>query len=109
MYDTATHVQMVRQRLRQRRRARHARQLARLGGICCALSALLAGTVNALTEFQQTAVLPGPYGSMLLHQGAGGYVLVGVVAFTAAVILTTLCFKYRERTKKHPPEEESKP
>ena len=43
---------------------------------------------------------------MLLHENAGGYVLVGVTAFTAAVVITVLCIRYRERTRKHDAEQE---
>ena len=37
---------------------------------------------------------------MLLRQDAGGYVLVGVVAFAAAVLLTAVCMRLRERDKR---------
>ena len=49
----------------------------------------------------------GMYGTMLLYDGAGGYVLVGVVSFTVAVIVTALCMKYRNREKRQDPEEEN--
>ena len=37
---------------------------------------------------------------MLLREDAGGYVLVGVVAFAAAVLLTAACMRLREREKR---------
>ena len=39
----------------------------------------------------------GVFGAMLLRQDAGGYVLVGVVSFTAAAVITALCFRLRIR------------
>ena len=39
----------------------------------------------------------GSFGAMLLREDAGGYVLVGVVSFTAAAVITTLCFRLRNR------------
>ena len=39
----------------------------------------------------------GMYGSILLHEDAGGYVLVAVVSFVTAVVFTLLCVKLRER------------
>lgn len=39
----------------------------------------------------------GMYGTILLHEGAGGYVLAGVISFTAAVVITALCIKLKER------------
>ena len=34
----------------------------------------------------------GAFGAMLLREDAGGYVLVAVVSFAAAVVITALCF-----------------
>ena len=34
---------------------------------------------------------------MLLRQDAGGYVLVAVVSFAAAVVITALCFRLRSK------------
>lgn len=34
---------------------------------------------------------------MLLREDAGGYVLVAVVSFAAAVVITALCFRLRKR------------
>ena len=39
----------------------------------------------------------GMYGSILLHEDAGGYVLVGVISFSTAVMITVLCIRLRER------------
>ena len=39
----------------------------------------------------------GVFGAMLLREDAGGYVLVGVVCFAAAVVITALCFRLRKR------------
>ena len=39
----------------------------------------------------------GVFGAMLLRQDAGGYVLVAVVSFAAAVVITALCFRLRSK------------
>ena len=39
----------------------------------------------------------GIFGAMLLRRDAGGYVLVAVVSFAAAVAITALCFRLRIR------------
>ena len=39
----------------------------------------------------------GVFGAMLLRDDAGGSVLVGVVCFAAAVVITVLCFRLRIR------------
>ncbi|MBR0091086.1 MAG: hypothetical protein IJP92_05255 [Lachnospiraceae bacterium] len=38
------------------------------------------------------------YGSFLLSQEAGGYVMAAVIAFTLGVIVTVLIFRHRHRT-----------
>ena len=41
----------------------------------------------------------GIFGAMLLRRDAGGYVLLGTVSFAAAVVLTVLCIRLRDREK----------
>ena len=81
-----------------------------LGGIfgIAALTLLLisGGAVLTLSMGRHSAAL-SLYGSILLHEDVGGYVLVGVISFTAAVVMTVLCVKYRER-KKEPSAKEDK-
>jgi len=107
MCDTTARVARVRARTRQLRRKREKRAAGALSALCAALAAALAGTISALTQASPAAG-PGMYGSMLLYQDAGGYVLVGVASFTAAVVITALCMKYRNREKKRDTEEEEK-
>lgn len=106
MYDTATRVGLVKKRVRQKQRRRETRALCGLSALCLLLSISLVGTIGALTGAGHSAAL-SLYGSILLHEDAGGYVLVGVISFTAAVVMTVLCVKYRER-KKEPSEKEDK-
>ena len=44
--------------------------------------------------------ITGMYGTILLHEGAGGYVLVAVISFTVAVVITALCIKFRKKDKR---------
>ena len=41
----------------------------------------------------------GGVGAMLLRDDAGGYVLVGVVCFAAAVVVTVFCTRLRKNNK----------
>ena len=61
--------------------------------LCCMVLTQAAGTVIAPG---QTAAW-GVFGAMLLREDAGGYVLVAVVSFAAAVVITALCFRLRNR------------
>ena len=76
---------------------------------CRALSgaagALLAGLVLVIVLLPgETAVSynGSVYGSFLLSQEAGGYVLAAVIAFVMGVIITLLYLRYRKRTKQKP-------
>ena len=98
MYDTATRVGLVKKRVRQKRRRQEARALCGLSALCLFLAVSLFGTIGAFTGSGHSAAL-SIYGSILLHEDVGGYVLVGVISFTAAVVITVLCIKYRKQNK----------
>ena len=46
-------------------------------------------------------------GSSLLGESAGGYVLVAVLSFAAAVAITVLCLRYRQKQEKQTREKET--
>ena len=96
MYDTARRVTLVKQRVRENTRRRQRRGIYGLSAACMLLFAVLMQTAGAVIEPGQTAAW-GAFGAMLLREDAGGYVLVGVVCFAAAVVITALCFRLRIR------------
>ena len=96
MYDTARRVALVKQRVRENTRRRQRREVGGLSAVCLLLLAALMQSADALIAPGQTAAW-GAFGAMLLRQDAGGYVLVAVVSFAAAVVITVLCFRLRKR------------
>ena len=96
MYNTAKRVAFVKQRVRENTRRRQRREAISLSAACMLLCA-------ALTQAVGTVVGPGQpeawgvFGAMLLREDAGGYVLVAVVSFAAAVVITALCFRLRSK------------
>ena len=96
MYDTARRITLVKQRVRENTRRRQRREAISLSAACLLLFAVL-------TQAAGTVVGPGQpeawgvFGAMLLREDAGGYVLVAVVSFAAAVAITALCFRLRIR------------
>lgn len=96
MYDTARRVALVKQRVRKNTRRRQRRGVGGLSAVCLLLLAALMESADALIAPGQTAAW-GAFGAMLLRQDAGGYVLVAVVSFAAAVVVTALCFRLRNR------------
>ena len=101
MYDTAKRVALVKQRVRENTRRRQRRGIYGLSAACMLLFAVLTQAAGTVVAPGQTATW-GVFGAMLLREDAGGYVLVAVVSFAAAMAITALCFRLRNRetTKK---------
>ena len=96
MYDTARRVALVKQRVRENARRRQRRGIYGLSAACVLLFAVLmqaAGTVVGPGQPEAWGV----FGAMLLREDAGGYVLVAVVSFAAAAVITALCFHLRKK------------
>ena len=96
MYDTARRVALVKQRVRENTRRRQRCEAISLSALCLMLFTALAKVADALIVRGQTAA-QGVFGTMLLREDAGGYVLVAIVSFAAAVVITVLCFRLRIR------------
>ena len=101
MYDTARRVALVKKRRHEYARRKQQREICGLSAACMLLFAVLMQAADALIAPGQAAAW-GSFGTMLLREDAGGYVLVAVVSFAAAVVITALCFrlKIREKQKK---------
>ena len=98
MYDTARRVALVKQRVRENTRRRQRREAISLSAFCLMLFTALAGAADALIVRGQTAAW-GVFGAMLLREDVGGYVLVAVVSFAAAVVVTVFCTRLRKNNK----------
>ena len=96
MYDTARRVALVKQRVRENTRRRQRRGIYGLSAACMLLCAALMQTAGTVVGPGQTAAW-GVFGAMLLREDAGGYVLVAVVSFAAAVVITALCFRLKSK------------
>ena len=96
MYDTTRRVELVKRQIRKNTRRRQKRGIGRLSAVWMLLFAALMQTADRVVGQGQTAAWGG-FGAMLLREDAGGYVLVGVVCFAAAVVITALCFQLRKR------------
>ena len=96
MYDTARRVALVKQRVRENTRRRQRRGIYGLSAACVLLCVVLMQTAGMVAGQGQPAAW-GVFGAMLLREDAGGYVLVAVISFAAAVAITALCFRLRIR------------
>ena len=96
MYDTARRVALVKQRVRENTRRRQPREVISLSAACILLCAALMQPAGPVAGPGQPEAW-GVFGAMLLREDAGGYVLVAVISFAAAVAITALCFRLRIR------------
>ena len=96
MYDTARRVALVKQRVRENTRRKRQRGIYGLSAACMLLFAVLMQAAGTVVAPGQTAAW-GVFGAMLLREDAGGYVLVAVISFAAAVVITALCFRLRSK------------
>ena len=96
MYDTARRVALVKQRVRENTHRKRQRGIYGLSGACMLLFAALMQAAGTVVGPGQPAAW-GAFGAMLLREDAGGYVLVAVVSFAAAVVITALCIRLRSR------------
>ena len=96
MYDTARRVTLVKQRVRENTRRKRQRGIYGLSAACMLLCAALMQTAGTVVGPGHPEAW-GAFGAMLLREDAGGYVLVAVVSFAAAVVITALCFHLRKK------------
>lgn len=99
MINTESRVTLAREKAKIIRKQREKVVIHELMLICSILGilwiAVYAEMIRGIPKQLDTQM----YGSMVLSDNAGGYVLVGVISFVAAVALTLLCLKYRNRKK----------
>ena len=101
MHDTTERIKRVKLKVRKLQRASESRLINALSVLCIILSLSLVGVIGVMTG-GSWGTISGLYGTMLLYEDAGGYVLVGVIAFVVAVTITILCLRYRGNIKKAP-------
>ena len=100
MYDTTERVRRVKQTALRLIQKRERTVLRRLGTLCTVLALGLTGALAHFTDGAPGAAVQGAYGATLLSDSAGGYVLVGVVSFAAAVVVTVFCTRLRKKNNK---------
>lgn len=100
MRDTAERIRLVQLCAGELRRKRENHFLSGLSSLCAVLAVALVGAFGAMAGGGQGGTAPGFYGAMLMGDDAGGYVVVGVLAFMAGVVVTALCLRYGRKTEK---------
>lgn len=98
MYDTAERVRRVKSQIQEIKCKRKKQMINSLFAFCTFLLFSLVGIIGLMTG-RTSGVVQGSYGAMMLFEAAGSYVLVGLISFTLAVIITLICIRYKEKNK----------
>lgn len=88
-------IALVKARTRALARRRERKRLLGLSAVSICLTAALLDAIVRLGGAGHSLSAGELAGSSLLADSAGGYVLVAVLSFAAAVVVTTLCFRLR--------------
>ncbi len=102
-YPYEESLQIVMQRGKKFRKEAERRTLHRLAAASAALTVLLVSAVTYLTHGNLAEADKTVFGAFLLPAQIGGYILVGVAAFSAGVAISLLT--WRHRRAKAPPED----
>ncbi|MBO4415926.1 MAG: hypothetical protein J5824_08110 [Lachnospiraceae bacterium] len=105
--DSVARIEEKKKRLIYRRKLRNVRILAAM------TVATLIAFVTVLWQYTGFSAVDGAYsayGAFMLPEEAGGYIIVGVLCFAAAVVITLLCIRWRNRNgpPKHEIEKQGK-
>ena len=93
---TETRVREIRSRTRQYRRRYETRLLSFL--TVCSLFLLTGiGVLFGSVETPGIAAVANGYGAVLLRDGAGAYVVIGLFAFVIGVTVTVLCIRLKNK------------
>lgn len=79
---------------------RKKRQIASLATAIVLLITASLVTMYRLTGFEPLANTASGYGALMLSDEAGGYILVGVISFVVAVVITLICIHFANRNRK---------
>ena len=83
------------------------RLIKSLGAVSFCIFAFLVGFIYIADGKMHSIADAGFTGNSLLSADAGGYVLVAVISFIAAVVITVICLKIKEKNKGKPDNDES--
>lgn len=67
--------------------------------LCILFSFMLLNTIISLSGIEHSGEVSGMVGAVLLHENIGSYILVGIISFIIAVVITYLCIRYRQNNK----------
>ena len=99
MRTTEERIALLHKRANLLEKKRDRKVLSALGGLSFVLCVCLIAVLAEMNGMGHQAISGRFAGASLLGDQIGGYVLVAVLSFTAAMIITVICMRRRESTK----------
>ena len=96
MRDRAGRLDAMHKRAEELRRKRDMLVMRALGTVSALLLVSLIGVMTLLGSAGHSVSAEGLYGTSMLNESTGGYILVAMISFMLAVVITVLCFKIKE-------------
>lgn len=96
MTGTELRMEEIRRRTKIKRRRNDRRAISRLSMLSLFLFVCMNAMLRCVQGFGVVAVA-GAYGTVLLRQGAGAYIVVAIAGFVIGVTLTALLLRLRDR------------
>ena len=93
---TENRVREIRSRTRQYRDRYETRLLSCLA-VCSLILITGIGSLLSIVQDAGAAAVADAYGTVLLRDGAGAYVFIGIVAFAVGVALTVICIWLKKK------------
>ena len=98
-YSIEESLQQIETRSRQIRYRKQRRNVGLLATMTALVLMISIAVGYSLVGMKESGSWESAYGSFILSEEAGGYVIVGVLCFVAAVILTLVCVRCKERNE----------
>ena len=95
---TQIRLQKIQYRTQIRKRRRERCILSVLSCACLLLMTAI-GTLLEQVQFPGISTVESGYSSVLLRNGAGAYIVVGIAAFVVGVALTLICIRWKKKNQ----------
>ena len=90
-------VELLHEKMEVRRRMRERQKTNALGALCAVFATGLFALLFKAGTTHNGGTSDIYSGSTMLFENAGGYVLIAVVSFAAAVVVTLLCIRWKNK------------
>ena len=98
-HDLDESVNMIENRIHEIKIEKQRRSIIALSSVSALLFALCVITLYHFIDFGETPGTYSVFGTLMISEESGAYVLVGVLSFFAAVALTLLCLYIAKRRR----------